>query len=49
VAVASLVVNSIGIKFGLTPLLWANVGKIAGIAVASIWNFLGYKFVVFKK
>jgi len=49
VLIASLVVNNIGIHFGLTPLLWANVGKLSGIAVASIWNFLGYKFVVFKK
>ncbi len=47
--IASLIVNTIGPKFGASSLIWANVGKIAGIAVASAWNFLGYKFVVFKK
>jgi putative flippase GtrA len=30
-------------------ILVGNVGKIIGIVVASIWNFLGYKFFVFKK
>lgn len=48
VAVASYVVNIIGPQFGFSPLLWANVGKIAGIVVASAWNFVGYKFFVFK-
>lgn len=33
----------------LSPLLAGNLGKIFGIVVASIWNFLGYKFFVFKK
>lgn len=47
--IASLVVNTIGPKFGASSLIWANVGKIAGITVASAWNFLGYKFIVFKK
>jgi len=32
-----------------SPLLAGNIGKFIGIAVASIWNFLGYKFLVFKK
>lgn len=49
VGTANLVVNQIGLQFGISPLGWANVGKIAGIAVASAWNFLGYKFLVFKK
>ena len=26
-----------------------NIGKIGGIVVASAWNFLGYKFIVFRK
>ena len=49
VGIASLVVNSIGVQFGLPALVWANIGKILGVAVASIWNFIGYKFIVFKK
>jgi len=47
--IASLVVNTFGPQFGASPLIWANVGKIAGITVASAWNFIGYKFIVFKK
>ncbi len=35
--------------FGMTELVAGNVGKIGGIIVASGWNFLGYKFIVFKK
>ena len=47
--VASLVVNVLGPQLGASSLIWANIGKIAGIVVASAWNFLGYKFIVFKK
>lgn len=49
IGVADLVVNRIGIQFVIDPLIWGNIGKIAGITVASAWNFLGYKFIVFKK
>jgi len=31
------------------PFLAGNLAKIGGIILASIWNFLGYKFLVFKK
>jgi len=47
-AIASLIVNTLGPQLGVSPLIWANVGKICGIIVASAWNFLGYKFIVFK-
>ena len=33
----------------VSPLLAGNIGKILGITVASAWNFLCYKFLVFKK
>jgi putative flippase GtrA len=49
VGVASFVVNNIGPQFGLSPELWANVGGIAAAIVGFAWNFLGYKFIVFKK
>ena len=49
IGVASIIVNIIGAQFGISPLIWANIGKILGIVVASAWNFLGYKFIVFKK
>lgn len=37
----------ISLKF--PELLAGNLGKIFGIVLASLWNFLGYKFIVFKK
>jgi len=49
VIIASLIVNVIGPQFGLLPLVWANIGKIGGIIIASVWNFICYKFIVFKK
>jgi len=49
VATASFVVNSIGPQFGLPEHLWANVGAAIGTAIVMIANFLGYKFLVFKK
>jgi putative flippase GtrA len=49
VGIASLIVNSIGPQFGLTEKIWANIGAFIGVLGAFIWNFLGYKFIVFKK
>lgn len=38
------------LKIGfLTPQLWVSVGALAGSAMGLIWNFVGYKFWVFKK
>lgn len=28
--------------------LWANVAKIFATAFSMVWNFLGYKFIIFK-
>ena len=49
VGIASLVVNVIGPQFGLTEKIWANIGAITATVIAFAWNFLGYKFIVFKK
>ena len=35
--------------FELSPALWANVAKLAATAISLMWNFIGYKFFVFKK
>ncbi len=56
VTVASLVVNLIAP--GLFPLLpfvrshlaiWPSIGKLCGTAVGLVFNFIGYKLVVFEK
>jgi putative flippase GtrA len=48
VGVASVVFNALS-SSGMTEVVLGNVGKILGIAVASVLNFICYKFIVFKK
>lgn len=48
VGVASFVVNGLPSP-GIPATAWANVGGLAGIGASFAWNFLGYKFFVFKK
>lgn len=47
VVVASLVFNLTS-PF-LEAIVAGNIGKITGITITSVWNFVGYKFIVFKK
>jgi putative flippase GtrA len=47
VAVASVIVNFVGPRFGLTLEAWANVGAIVGSGVALVASFTGYKKTVF--
>jgi putative flippase GtrA len=35
--------------FGLDPLLWVNVAKAVATALTLLWNFVGYKFIVFRR
>lgn len=49
VTVASLMVNLVEPQFGLSETIWANIGAIIAAFATVIWNFLGYKFLVFKK
>jgi len=49
VGVASLAVNVIGPQFGLGEKIWASVGAIVAAFFAFVWNFLGSKFIVFRK
>ncbi|MEK7566401.1 MAG: GtrA family protein [Patescibacteria group bacterium] len=49
IGIASLVVNFISPVGGISVTLWANVGAIVATLASLVWNFLGYKFIVFKK
>ncbi len=50
VGVASFLVNSTGAMFGLEEKLWAGVAApFAGVLIGFMWNFLAYKFFIFKK
>ena len=44
-----LVTSLVPPMFGLSAGAWANLAKLGAIFVSMIWNFLGYKFIVFKK
>lgn len=35
--------------FGLSPQIWANVGKLLATGASLVWNFIGYKLFVFKR
>ncbi|OGM98780.1 MAG: hypothetical protein A2817_00200 [Candidatus Yanofskybacteria bacterium RIFCSPHIGHO2_01_FULL_39_8b] len=48
IGTASFVVNSIEPQFGLDTNVWANIGAVIGSAVALIFNFIGFRLVVFK-
>jgi len=49
VGVASLLVNIIGPQFEITETAWASIGGIIAAFTTAAWNFIGYKFIVFKK
>lgn len=48
VGTATLIVV-IGPRFGMTLKLWANLAAIIAAFAGMSWNFVGYKFIVFKK
>ena len=48
VGAAALIVNIVGAQFGFGANAWANVGAATGSAAGLVWNFLGYKLIVFK-
>ena len=49
VSVASFFNNFIGPLQGINPKIWANISALIAVLSAFIWNFLGYKHIVFKK
>ena len=48
VGIASFTVNFVGAPEGIASNLWANIGAALAVVFSLIWNFLGYKFLVFK-
>jgi putative flippase GtrA len=49
VGIASFAVNIIGPRLGLSAEIWAMAGAFIATLCVFMWNFLGYKFIVFKK
>ncbi len=44
-----IMLNIIGVRFGMSERMWASAANIVAIFTGFVWNFLGYKFIVFKK
>jgi len=42
-------VNILGPQFAIPSVAWIKLGVIFAAIIAALWNFLGYKFLVFKK
>ena len=49
VAASSFIFSTFHKIGGMTPDQWALVGAAAGSVSGLAWNFIGYKFIVFKK
>jgi putative flippase GtrA len=47
--VASILVNIVGPQSGINVKTWASVSAAAASVCVMFWNFVGYKFWVFKK
>jgi putative flippase GtrA len=49
VLVASYVFKNVSPLAGFNPDQWGLIGAMAGSVMGLAWNFIGYKFIVFKK
>ncbi|OGZ45801.1 MAG: hypothetical protein A3C84_03370 [Candidatus Ryanbacteria bacterium RIFCSPHIGHO2_02_FULL_48_12] len=49
VGVTALFTDVIGVRGGFTPEAWANIAGVIAVAAVILWNFAGYKLIVFKK
>lgn len=49
VGIASLLVNIIGAPENISLERWANIGALSATIISLVWNFIGYKFFVFKR
>ena len=49
VGTASFIVNGMDPQFGLDYKTWANVGAFVGAAVSFVFNFVGFRLIVFKE
>lgn len=49
VGIASFLVNIVGHPENISPKIWDNIAALSSIVFVLTWNFLGMKFIVFKK
>jgi len=44
-----ILVNIVGVKLGVSERMWASISNMVAVFAGFIWNFIGYKFIVFKR
>lgn len=44
-----IVILTTFLNFGISSHIWLNISKVVATAIALIWNFIGYKFIAFRK
>ena len=49
VGTTAALVDFVGPQFGIAANPWASLSALAGTFIVLLWNFVGYKFWVFKK
>lgn len=49
VGIASFMVNTIGVVDGFSAKQWDNIAALSSLVLVLTWNFLGMKYIVFKK
>lgn len=49
VAVFSFLNDGVGPSGGIEPKTWANISALGAAITVLLWNFFGYKFLVFRK
>ena len=47
--IVSVLINFVSAPAGLTIERWDNIAAVIAVIVVLFWNFVGYKFIVFKK
>lgn len=48
-AIVGILTSTIDPPNDISPTLWANGAKIIATFISLVWNFVGYKFIVFRK
>ncbi|MCP6719925.1 MAG: GtrA family protein [Patescibacteria group bacterium] len=48
VSIASFIVTVLGPVFEVDPRLWVNIGALIATVISLLWNFLAYRYIVFK-
>jgi len=48
-AIVYMITTWIKPMFGFSEITWANIAKASATIISLVWNFIGYRFIVFKE